>query len=547
MNTLRDIFLNIKTRTDLANFLGISENALNYYCRKKLPAKNYNTFPILKKNGAQRFIYAPNGHLKYIQKKIANALLEIYEPKKIVHGFIKEHSIVTNAKTHINKTCILNIDLENFFESIHFGRVLGMFTSTPFSFSREIAICLARLVCYNGFLPQGSPASPIISNIICRKLDNQLIKLTSNYKFLCTRYCDDITISTKSLRFPSTIVTKQENGRLVLGEELAQIFTNNAFSVNKNKLRLSFNYSRQMVTGLVVNENINILQKKYRKFRNIMHYTFLNGLSKGALRNKYTLLDGTPDTITFFRFLKGTINYFKMVLGKHNLKYQKLAIKFNALVKNSGIQSRELEIPDTFESLVNNYVYIIENDDNQGTAFMLKDIGIVTCAHNIIDIGRNDPQYLLEYELRKRLSSYKIYSPSNKQQLIEVSLVSLHYTEDLVILKPNISFNTGFELSKKVLTNRSSYKNLLLKAIGYPEYSTTSSICVVDDIKITQDRTQCDQKLFIVDKSFYHGASGGPVFDAENKVIGYIDRGNGLGEKEENMSAICALTPLLVK
>lgn len=79
-------------------------------------------------------------------------------------------SIVSNATVHKNKNCVLNIDLKDFFDTIHIGRVIGLFKSKPFCFNADIANKLAYLVCYKRRLPQGAPTSPIISNFICRRL-----------------------------------------------------------------------------------------------------------------------------------------------------------------------------------------------------------------------------------------------------------------------------------------------------------------------------------------------------------------------------------------
>lgn len=83
-----------------------------------------------------------------------------------VHVFAKEHSIKTNATVHKDANYIVNIDLKNFFDNIHFGRVRGMFMKPLFNFSDYIATNLAKLTCYEKKLPQGAPTSPTISNII---------------------------------------------------------------------------------------------------------------------------------------------------------------------------------------------------------------------------------------------------------------------------------------------------------------------------------------------------------------------------------------------
>lgn len=223
MKEITEKFLKINTLEDLADILKCKLNTLIYYCKYKQSSKCYTSFLLKKKSGGERFIVAPNKQLKYIQKRLSDILYGIYSPKKIATGFIKERSIATNALVHANKRVVLNIDIADFFNTIHFGRVLGIFSKPPFNFSYNIAVSITQLVCYNGMLPQGAPTSPIISNFVCRTLDNDLATLSHKYKILCTRYCDDITFSTKAKELPLSIAYLY-NGRVVIGEELNHIF-----------------------------------------------------------------------------------------------------------------------------------------------------------------------------------------------------------------------------------------------------------------------------------------------------------------------------------
>lgn len=164
-------FSEIKTRNDFADFLRIPRNKLTHILYVKKPDSYYKTFEIPKKNGDKRKICAPSGDLKSLQVKLANALWEHQKSiwtsagtkPNISHAFEKGKSIVTNAKVHRNKRFILNMDLECFFDSFHFGRVCGYFEKNKdFLLPREVSIIIAQIACYNGRLPQGAPSSPII-------------------------------------------------------------------------------------------------------------------------------------------------------------------------------------------------------------------------------------------------------------------------------------------------------------------------------------------------------------------------------------------------
>ncbi len=174
--------LECTTRTELAELLDTDVKGLTYFAYAR--GKKYKTFLIPRKNGGHRQISAPVGPLLTIQRKLAKLLLEIYNTPVSVHGFANDRSIVTNAKVHLKKRTILNVDLENFFPTITDRRIIGLLRAKPFSFNDKIASTITGLVCYNGSLPQGAPTSPVLSNMICLRLDNQM-----------TRFCRDLRVT----------------------------------------------------------------------------------------------------------------------------------------------------------------------------------------------------------------------------------------------------------------------------------------------------------------------------------------------------------------
>lgn len=542
MSDFSDRFLQIKTNQQLADFLGIKIGTLFFYCQYSTPSNAYITFNISKKNGCLRLISAPNKQLKYIQTVLSKVLNEFYVPKKTAHGFIKQRSIITNAEIHTNKKCMLNIDIKDFFGSIHIGRVIGLFRSIPFLFNNTIATSLAQLVCYKNHLPQGAPTSPVISNLICRKLDNDLIMLASKHKVLCTRYCDDITFSTKARILPPQIAKKLDDGKVILGDELRLVFSNNNFVINEEKTRCQFFFNRQMVTGLIVNKKVNIPRKKYKHIRAIMHYTYNHGEDAGAIKNNFIKKDGNPDTERFMNCLKGNIEYLKMVLSVDDLRYRRIATQFNELNGEAVFP-----IPDSFETKMKKYIFVIEEVRNkttyQGTAFLVKNVGFVTCLHNVCSIKKP----LSRDELEKIVESkVKIFLPGYPDRVELISVRHYDFNQDLLILNTNRSKNTGFELAYPY----SSYDTLTMEnciAVGYPDYSDTSTATVLRGVKITTKRKSCEQWLYDVNVRLSYGASGGPVFNTNNEVIGYIDRGNKRGQKEENNNSICLIDTSIIE
>ena len=165
-----DRFCDIKDRNELADFLKIPRSKLSYLLFIEGIDKQYHTFEIPKKHGGTRTICAPSEDLKGIQRRLVSALsayrkallMEQNFHPSISHGFEKGKSTITNAKLHRNKRFVLNLDLEDFFPTFHFGRVLGYFEKNcDFQFPHAVAVTIAQLTCYQGHLPQGAPTSPI--------------------------------------------------------------------------------------------------------------------------------------------------------------------------------------------------------------------------------------------------------------------------------------------------------------------------------------------------------------------------------------------------
>ncbi|WP_116065913.1 retron Ec67 family RNA-directed DNA polymerase/endonuclease [Cohnella phaseoli] len=267
-------FNDIKTRNELADFLKVPRKQLSYILYVKGSNNLYTSFEISKKNGGTRNINAPSKELKDIQKKLAEALYNHKKKRgsadKISHAFEIDKGIITNAENHRNKRFVLNIDLEDFFDSFHFGRVRGFFNiNIHFSLPIEVATAIAQISCYEGKLPQGAPSSPIITNLISEILDHRLLKIAKQYKLDYTRYADDLTFSTNDKNF------------LELQTEFyikaSEVIIRAGFKINEKKTRLQLRDSKQVVTGLVVNKKININSVYYKETRAMAHHLYKYG------------------------------------------------------------------------------------------------------------------------------------------------------------------------------------------------------------------------------------------------------------------------------
>ena len=256
----------------------------------------------------------------------------------MAHGFIERRSIITNAKNHINKHYLLNVDLEDFFPSISFGRVRAMFTHLPFELPDEVATVLSQICCWKGKLPQGAPTSPTISNMICATLDYELQELSGKYRCAYTRYADDLTFSTNQKSFPrelSTFISLSTGDKQGVGQVLLQKIKNNGFSVNKNKVKLRSRLNRQEVTGIIVNSRLNVKRKFLQQVRAMLHAWQLRGYHEAQKVhfNKSSKTSGKSekDSPSFEEVLRGKIEFIGMVRGKDDQLYIKIKNKFESL------------------------------------------------------------------------------------------------------------------------------------------------------------------------------------------------------------------------
>jgi hypothetical protein len=255
----------------LADLLGFKASALGYLLFKLPDAQKYNSFTILKRSGARRSISAPVPRLMLLQKKISillNDCLAEIEGKlsSPAHGFKLGRSIFTNAAHHRGRRYVLNLDLKDFFLSIHFGRIVGYFEkSRDFGLDPKIARILANVLCHKSSLPQGAPSSPVVSNLLARMLDIHLAKLAKRNRLTYTRYADDLTFSTNLKIFPEAVAKRVSEHIWQLGPELISTIGSCGFSINDLKTRMLYRSSRQEVTGLVVNDKVSV-PVEYRRW-----------------------------------------------------------------------------------------------------------------------------------------------------------------------------------------------------------------------------------------------------------------------------------------
>lgn len=282
---------------------------------KAVTIKNYSIYRIPKKTGGDRMVSKPATLLKELQLWILRNILCRIPVHPSANGFVSEKSIVTNASPHIGKEIVVNFDLEDFFGSISYVRVKGLFKSFGYSNTASTIfalLCSVTLEDHTSYLPQGSPASPAITNLIVRKMDRRLDGLASSLGFTYTRYADDLTFSGNDKNISS----------LVYG--VNKIIQEEGFKINESKTRFLRYSSRQEVTGLVVNEKLNINRQTLRRFRALIYQIEKDGISGkswNSVGDENKLLDEIEGFANFIRMVnpsKGLdfISRIKAIRGK---------------------------------------------------------------------------------------------------------------------------------------------------------------------------------------------------------------------------------------
>lgn len=264
------------TAAEIAAALGITVNELRFlaFDRKTSSVSHYVNFQVPKKTGGLRQISAPMPRLKAAQHWVLRNVLEKVETHDRAHGFRAGRSIVTNALPHVGAETVVNLDLQDFFPSVGYRRVKGLFRALGYS---EAAATIFGLLCTQPstdeveldgrryfvaggerHLPQGAPTSPAVTNILCRRLDRRLLKVSEELGFNYTRYADDLSFSAsgESLRHLRSLL-----------ERVKSVVEHEGFRVHPDKTRVLRRSRQQEVTGVVVNSRPNVSRRELKRFR----------------------------------------------------------------------------------------------------------------------------------------------------------------------------------------------------------------------------------------------------------------------------------------
>ncbi len=317
----------LSTAADIAEAMGIDVRELRFlsFTRDVSRISHYKQFEISKKTGGTRRISAPMPRLKRAQYWVLDNVFAKLKTHAAAHGFVSGKSIVSNAEPHVGAAIVVNMDLRDFFPTISYRRVKGLVKS--FGYSEQVATILALLctesetdmVDLHGVryfvargerrLPQGSPASPAVSNLVCRRLDRRLQGMAAKLGFAYTRYADDMTFSASRSEDAANVNKLLWRARAIIKDE--------GFAEHTDKTRIMRRGARQEVTGIVVNDKVSLDRVTLRRFRAALHRLEKDGPDAVEWNGSANVMES----------MAGYANYFAMVDPERGRVLQKRMTK----------------------------------------------------------------------------------------------------------------------------------------------------------------------------------------------------------------------------
>ena len=297
----------IESAADLARTLEISVDELDTAVRRSQQRHAYHLLIIQKSSGGIRVIEQPTDALRVLQRRILRRVLSPATLHPAAHGFVRGRSVLTHAALHVGKRCVLRLDIADFFTSITAGRVHSAFLRlglpprvatilTALTTSAQKASMLRaalrrektdysqmfvsdwvrdsqETLCVP-HLPQGAPSSPMLANWIAHRLDQRLAGLSRAWQMNYSRYADDLTFSTN----------ESAVNRVRFIGMVRNIVASEGWILNERKTLVMPQSARQRVTGIVVNESMNLCRKDFDALKAAVHRYATAPLRDAAIR-----------------------------------------------------------------------------------------------------------------------------------------------------------------------------------------------------------------------------------------------------------------------
>lgn len=332
----QDFFEAVHTCGYLLDCWALTERR-DHVIRKFQPARvraaSYVEFAIPKKAGGTRTISAPVKPLKDAQRAVGALLQSLFTPSNAAAGFIAGRSVAYNARHHLHQSCMLNLDLENFFPSITKAMVrtaLRQELSDRITSSEVINmicnLCTVPNEAGIEVLPQGAPTSPVLSNIVLKRLDRRLSAFAAAHGYNYTRYADDITFSHDRpiRRFSPFFMDK-----------IRAMIEDCGLKINGRKTSLRVKGERLEVTGLTVGEKVNVSRRYVKQLRTLLHLWEQFGYDRAQQIYRNDFCQGTGKELRMVVY--GKINYLSMIKGKDDSTYIGYRNRFRRLAKRQSV------------------------------------------------------------------------------------------------------------------------------------------------------------------------------------------------------------------
>ncbi|MBY0488948.1 MAG: trypsin-like peptidase domain-containing protein [Gemmatimonadaceae bacterium] len=492
----------LTTRRSIAELIEMSPTLLDGLANS-LNRRAYHRFHVPKKSGGSRVITAPTARLKEVQRRLYRVLSALTVPPTCAFGFIERRSTVHNAQSHTRSRWVLNIDLEEFFPSIHFGRVHGMLMAPPYHIPELGAQRIAALCCHESVLPQGAPTSPILANMIARGLDFALRDFANQNRCHYTRYADDLTFSQFRKRFPSALVTRGVDNVTRVSDELRQIVESHGFRLNAKKTRLAHYSERQEVTGLIVNsKRPNVPREFIRNLRAMLHAWERYGeeAAEATYRRTFAPRDASDHVGLFRETLLGRLSYLAMVKGRSDPVYVELIRRARERVdrKHGTNYFDTMPIPEDGVAVL----MTTEGRDRageQGTGFVLRNIGVVTCYHVV--------------RRAVTVEAFPWHAPLRATNLF---MDRFNVDWDLAILRGNYGAKYQFEAGDDAQLRI----GMPVRIVGFPNWAPDRPMSITETVIQGMNSDYFGARRFTVRDAIFGGNSGGPVLNGAGKVIG---------------------------
>lgn len=456
----------------------------------------YTHFNIAKSAGKVRTISAPDDRLKIIQRKLAPLLDQLYRVRNPVHAFVPKRSVKSNAEAHGSRRFVVNLDLKDFFPTITEKRIVGLLQSL--GVNDRVADIVARLCCNASQLPQGAPTSPVLSNMICYRLDTDLLSVAKASRAIYTRYADDITFSSHQPLAPLFEAGVPAVGRFspeLLSAQLNAAIAANGFVVHPEKAHYADRNSRRMVTGVKINAGLNVDRRYVRRIRAVLHSIEVLGLADAQARHSAKGGKGNLED-----HLRGKISYVSHLKGPADPVVRALAQRYN-----KSFPARRIKLIPTDDEQRDRSVWVVDHPETIGTCFFLKGVGLVTAEHCVTGLTEVD-----------------VLHPSKHTTKFKVMVKHRDKDRDLAVLDHGtIPITEYYELeaaiAPAVVTDN-------VTAVGYPEWGLGERVNIRPG-EVSVLTARFGVQMIEVTQQLTQGMSGGPILNSVGKVVGIIHKG----------------------